>query len=334
MRRLKGYTGFVFLLVIFFLFVGYIFWGGGVFVKDKPVRVIGIVNPPPTLVPTLEGFRAEVTALGYTEGETIRFRFVGPNKTPNDAKKAVTELVKGKVDLILTLGILDTRAAKEVTERLAPELPVVFGVVSSPVESGLVKSVRSSGNNLTGVSPGNSILVSKRLALLRDLVPSASRLVIAWNDSTTTAIADVRRAAQTLGLELVEQQVADAASLEHFLAAFPFKQGDVLVRASDTINALVVERQFEKAREARIPVSGTNIGDAQRGALMSYGADYRAIGRQVAHLADRVFRGESPSRLPIELPENFELIVNQKTAETLGIVLSKESLAKVNRFVR
>lgn len=304
---------------------------------EKKVRVvrIAVMRNPPALDPAWEGFKKGMEELGWREGKNVVYDVSQSGKDLAETKLAVEELLKNDPDLLYTMGVLTTRAAKEVTAELKPDIPVVFGVVSDPVGGKLVEGLTSSGNNLTGVNPANEFLSSKRLELFLEMVPGTQRVIFPWNDSRTSGVEGLREAARNLKAgSLVEERVANPAELDEFLASFAFRPGDALFRATDSVTAVRVRDMIEFALRNRLPFSGTNSGDVISGALMSYGANYEVIGRQSARLADSILKGAKPSDLPIEGPLKLELAVNLKTAGELGLKIRDEFLAKTDLIIR
>ena len=301
---------------------------------EEKTFVVGILASPPALDSALAGFQHGMQSRGYKEGADIRYIIELVTMDLASGKKSVERLIERNVDLIYAMGVVAARAAKEVTAEKKPNLPVVFGVVSNPIAGKLVKSMQSSGNNLTGVTPNNEIVVSKRLEVFLDMVPSIKRVIFAWNDPNTTGVENLRNAAKTLKVEFVEKRVASVDELKRFLTTFPFRSGDALVRATDTPSAVALREIIALSLEKKIPLSGTNVSDTETGALMSYGANYFKIGEQAARLTDSILKGEKPSDLPIELPEEFEFVINAKTARLLGLTIPASSLDKANRVIR
>src|SRR3989344_7304301 len=260
-----------------------IIWLAGPSVK-QPAKIyrIGVIKAASSLEPALKGFKSELAKLGYKEG--VNLEYVAAEATQDTAvtEQRFKELIESSVDLIVVVGVRETRSIKAATEKFAHSLPIVFGVVSEPVGSGIVKSTQNSGNNLTGVTPANETLVVKRARLVLDLIPSAKRLVIAWNNPNTSGIDNLRGKIKELGVELFEKKVENAQELDNFLATFKPRPSDVYLRATDTVSADRVKEIIEWGLKNKVPVSGTNIGDVERGAFMSYGADYESIGTQVA----------------------------------------------------
>ncbi|QQG42554.1 MAG: ABC transporter substrate-binding protein [Candidatus Giovannonibacteria bacterium] len=313
---------------------GLIIWLAGPSQKQPKNYRIGIIKPSPSLEPAVKGFKSEMAKLGYKEGVNLEYVAAEAAQDKAATEERLKALIESPVDLIVVTGVRETRSIREATEKFSPSLPVVFGVVSDPVGSGVVKAIQSSGNNLTGVTPANEILVAKRAKLVLGLVPSAKRLVMAWNNPNTSGIENLRAQIKELGVELFDKKVNDAKELDNFLATFRPRPGDIYIRATDTVSADRVKEIVEWGLKNKVPVSGTNIGDAERGAFMSYGADYESIGFQVARLADRIFKGAKPSELPIEPPGKVELIVNSQTAEKLGITIPQSAAIGVNKFIK
>ena len=284
-----------------------------------------IVRNPPSLDVVWSKGHVYLEELGHAD---TRMTYVVTEVATDLAstKAELKPLIEAKPDLIYTMGVLATRAAKEVTEELGLDIPVVFAVVSDPVGSGLVKSFESSGNNLTGVTPTNQLAASKRLEFIKDMLPDTKRVVYAWNDKNTSGIEGLKTTAPSLGLSLVDEQVADVESMVAYYDAFPYQEGDVILRASDAIGGGAVNRLITLALEKKIPLIGTHSGDVLRGALMSYGADYDAVSHQSVRMVDAILRGAKPSDIPIEEAASFELAVNADTAEKIGVVIPQTFL--------
>ncbi|KKT30092.1 MAG: hypothetical protein UW15_C0001G0026 [Parcubacteria group bacterium GW2011_GWC1_44_10] len=312
-----------------------IIWFAGPSVKQpEKIYSVGVIKPSPSLEPAIKGFKSEMLRLGYKEGVNLEYVPVEAAQDTAVTEQRFKELIDSPVDLIVVTGVRETRSIKTATEKFAPSLSVVFGVVSDPVGSGIVKSTQNSGNNFAGVTPANEVLVTKRARLVLDLVPSAKRLIMAWNNPSTSGIENLRSKIKELGVELFEKKVNNPQELDAFLATFKPRQGDVYLRATDTVSADKVQAIIDWGLKNKVPVSGTNAGDAERGAFMSYGADYESIGFQMARLVDRIFKGAKPSELPIEPPGKVELVVNLQTAEKLGVTIPQSASVGVNRFIK
>lgn len=302
---------------------------------EKKMYTIGVVRTPPTLDGIWNSFRAKMKELGYEEGKNVTYTITEIGGDYAETKKKVALLFDRHLDLIYPIGSLGVRAAKEITEERGIATPIVFGIAADPVRAKLVKDLKNSGNNLTGVVSANEIVSSKRLELFTEAVPGIKRIIFPWNDPITTGIETFRQTAKTLGVTLVEKHASSTAELDTFLATAAFQAGDALFRASDTISGSRANEIIHLALKKKIPSSGTSEFDAENGALISYGANYKKMGAQGAVLADKILAGgKAPSDLPIELPGEFDLIVNLKTAQTLGIEIDPAFLAKATRLIR
>ena len=296
--------------------------------------VIGVITNPPSLDPAWTGFQEAMKARGYEEGKNVRYLVAPAGGSIGDAKKVIEGMIEKNVDALYVMGSLAGKATREVTAERKPMLPVVFGVISDPVGAKLVANLQSSGNNFTGITPINEVIVSKRLEIFLEMVPGIKRVIFVWSDPQTSGIANLRKAAQTLQVELVEKQVKDASELKTFLNSYSFKPGDAILRATDAASGLALKDIIALSIEKNIPLSGTNINDVGLGALMSYGANYAKIGEQAARLMDSILKGAKPTDLPIELPEEFEFVINAKTADALNLIIPPASLNKANRVIR
>jgi len=307
---------------------------GGLREHPMPAKMltVGVITNPPSLMPAWEGFRAAMAERGYEEGKTIRYIVEPVGKDIPESKRIVEGLINQNIDLLYIMGVLGARAAKEATAE-RQDIPVVFGAVSNPIGSGIVASMASSGNNFTGVTPHNEVIVSKRLELFREMVPSVTRVIFVWSDGKTAGIENVRTTAASLGLVLVERQVADRDEMRDFLEQFSFRPSDGLVRATDSVSGGLSAYMRDFALKKKVPLAGTNADDARTGALMSYGANYYNVGEQAARLAYLVLKGARPADLPIELPEKLELVINLRTAHALGIAIDPAFAAKADESV-
>lgn len=301
--------------------------------QNEKILTIGVVTNPPSLDPAWDGFREGMQRRGFEEGKNIRYEIRPVANDVPSTRKIVAELLGRHPAMLYVMGVIAGRAVREETASSAQDVPVVFGVISNPIGVGLVADMKSSGNNLTGITPVSEIIISKRLEIFLDMLPGIKRIVFAWNDPQTSGIENLRNAARTLSVELLEKRVASPDELMNFLQSVPFRSGDAIFRSSDGVGGLSVKRIIALAAEKKVPLAGTNFYDVELGGLMSYGANYRKIGEQASRLAESILKGARPSDLPIELPEQFELAINAATATELGITIPPEILIRADRIV-
>ena len=329
-------VSFIVLILILIGGAGYYLWAYTLetIIPEEKVFTIGVVTNPPSLDPAWHGFEQGMKARGYIEGKNVRYIVESSGKDVSSAKKVIENMIEKDVDAFYVMGSLAGKTVKEITAEKKPTLPVVFGVISDPVGAKLVASLQNSGNNFTGVTPINEIIVSKRLEVLLEMIPSIKRIIFVWFDPNTSGIENLRKATKTLEIELVEKRVKDTSELMAFFNSYFFKPGDAILRATDSVSGLALKDIIAFALEKKIPLSGTNINDVELGGLMSYGANYFKIGEQAARLMDSVLKGAKPADLPIELAEEFEFVINAKTADTLNLTIPPASLNKANRIIR
>ncbi|TSD00839.1 MAG: putative ABC transport system substrate-binding protein [Parcubacteria group bacterium Greene1014_15] len=324
---------FISVCIVFFVGVLVLYRYPKISVEQKIYRV-GIPKPLPTLLPAFEGFKTGMKNQGYEEGKNISYAIIEEGANPAETKERLEKFILEKPDLIYVLGVNAARDAKELSAKDDPTLPIVFAVVSDPVGNGLVADLRSSGNNLTGVSGGNDIIAAKRVELFLELVPRTKRIIFIWNNALTTGIEHVRKAvAAAQGVELVEHHVQSEADVDAYLLTFSPQEGDALFRAPDSVLARRVKKLSEWTLAHNIPLVGTNSDDVRLGALMSYGADFEQIGEQAAEFADHILKGAKPADIPVAYPARYEFVLNTQTAEKLGMTFSPDALANVDKYV-
>lgn len=315
----------------------FIFWFQKSAQAPQAARIytIGVVRTPPTLDPIWEGFRGRMKKLGYEEGRNVIYKITEIGEDYPSTKRKVAALIDQGLDLIYPIGGFAVRAAKELTEERGTSMPVVFGIFADPVAARVVKNLQNSGNNVTGVVSGNELVSSKRLELFLEVMPETKRIIFPYSDPVTTGISTFRTTAAALGVVLVEHKVASVNEIDDFLASFKFLPGDALFRATDNLLGARAAVLAEFTREKKIPLCGTNLFDVERGALMSYGPNFKKMGEQAARIVHSILvEGRSPSDIPIELPTEFELAVNLNTAKMLNIAMPPDFLAKATSIIR
>jgi len=286
-------------------------------------------SPLPAVVP--EGaVVAGLKELGWVEGQNmalvIRYAEGHPERLPDLAR----DLVRSKVDIIVTVGTDVARLVKDVVG----SIPLVAAVSEDPVEIGLVSSLSRPGGNMTGVTFVSSELAGKRLELLKEILPRASRVAILWNPThVDSEVRELEPAARSLGIKLQSVEARTPEELEAALLAAAAGGADaVMVVPSRMIN-LNAKRIAEFARERRLPAVSMWGSFAEAGGLVTYGPDIPAMIRRMATHVDRILKGARPGDLPIERPTRFELVVNLRTAKALGVTLPQSLLVRADRVI-
>jgi putative ABC transport system substrate-binding protein len=283
----------------------------------------------------LDAFRQELSKLGWIEGKniTIEYRF-GEQKNERLPELAA-ELVRLKVDLIVTAGGPTPFAAKGATTTI----PIVMTTSTNPVEEGLVASLARPGGNVTGFAGLTSELNTKRLEILKDAVPKLARVglltLTGANIATDLQLRELRAAALALKLKLEEIETQlDAKGLENAFQTAKQKQvGAIMTTASPRF---IAERKriVELAGKYRWPAIYPHKGYVEKGGLMYYGEDYTDSFRRAAAYVDKILKGAKPSDLPVEQATKFEFVINLKAAKQIGLTLSPNFLARANQVIK
>src|SRR5918994_3679494 len=266
----------------------------------------------------LQSLRQELHRLGYVEGQNLRFdyRFAGHGDDQYPA--LANELVALGVDLIVTFGTPATLAAKRATATI----PIVIGGIAEAVSTGVVSNLARPGGNITGFTSLGFDLESKRLELLKELVPHLSRLGVlasGTNPLSAATVPRVQRYAEALGLTVELVAVQDKENLETGLVRLAQARPDAVFVISDALLYTMPKRTAEFMVAHRLPAMFPFRGYAEAGGLMAYSADQNELFRRAAVYVDRILKGEHPGDLPVQQATKFELVINLQTAKALGI---------------
>jgi putative tryptophan/tyrosine transport system substrate-binding protein len=280
----------------------------------------------------LETFRHALRELGHRDGENIRFeeRFAEGSEQRYPALAA--DLVVSRADVIVTWGTPATLAAKKATSTI----PIVMAAIGDPVGIGAVSSLARPGGNITGFSTLNTELESKRLEILKELVPNLKRVGVLTNATSAYAIDAVqrlRRETVVRGFTLEEASVRDRNDLDGQLQALASARPQAVVVVADSFLTANHARIAEGMADNRLPAIYGYREAAVSGGLIAYGTDYRELFRRAAGYVDKIFKGAKPGDLPIEQPTRFELVVNLNTASALGLTVPPTLLARADEVI-
>ena len=280
-----------------------------------------------------QAFRQGLRDAGYSEGRDVVIEWRFANGDYDRVPQLVTDLVQRKVDVIVTDVTFSARAALRATSTI----PIVITIAADPVASGLVTNLGHPGANITGLSVMIADLVTKRLQLLKEAMPQATRVAILWNPATpyhTKAVQDIKAAAPSLSITF---NFAGARTPEQFGPAFSAAKR-AHAQALFVIDAPLFFTHrttlLQLASKARLPVISGEKQFADAGGLMSYGANYADQLRRSAGYVDKILKGAKPGDLPIELPTQYELVVNLKTAKALGLTIPESILLRADGVIR
>jgi putative ABC transport system substrate-binding protein len=281
----------------------------------------------------VEAFRRRLRELGYVEGKNIviEYRYAeGKNERLPDL---VGELVRLKVDVIVTIGPSATLAAK----KASGTIPIVFASANDPVGTGLVSSLARPGGNITGLSLMVPDLDGKRLELLKEAFPKVVRVAFLWNPSGSRgnlALTLMEAAAKALGLKLLSLEVR---SLDDFEGAFAQAKKERAQALITTTGALINTQQrqvLDFAAKNRLPAIYHYSEVVEAGGLMSYGPDNTDLWRRAADFVDKILKGAKPADLPVQQARKFEFIINLKAAKQIGLTIPVRVLERANQVLR
>jgi putative tryptophan/tyrosine transport system substrate-binding protein len=282
---------------------------------------------------TIRGVLAELRALGYVERKNIAFDYRYADNKLDRLPALADELVRLKVNVLVTPGTPAAIAAKNATRTI----PIVFFRVSDPVPLGLVDSLSRPGGNVTGFTEISEVLGGKRLELLKETVPKLSHVAVLWNPQNPGNAQQWKESqlpARELGLQLHSMEVSSADKYEGaFKEAVKARSGALAV-AQDALAGSNLKLIADLAIKHRLPASYPRGEFVDNGGLMSYGPDPDESLKRVASMIDKILKGAKPADLPVEQPTKFELVINLKTAKQIGVTIPPEVLARASRLIK
>lgn len=292
---------------------------------------IGVIYFADSMEVSLEGFRDGMADFGYVEGENVTYVY---KKTANNSDmllEAALDLVEQKVDLIVSLATPATQAAKQATADT--DIPVLFLPINDPVIVGLVDSLSSTGNNLTGIRVGG--FIPKQMEWLHRIAPDVQTIFYPYNpndDSSLLGFEQVTQSAEMLGLTVITPQ---ATTPEEVLDAFNSvpEEVDALFIAGDAMILSQVEEIIRISKEKNLPLATFILQHVEDGALFSYGFEFYPVGVQAARLGMELLKGVVPQNLPVETAD-FVLSVNLATADELDLSISDDILRQATNITR
>lgn len=291
---------------------------------------IGVLEgmPPEVFAGRLEVFRQGLRAAGYAEPRDVRFIYRTANGRLEDLPALAAELVKHEVDVIFAPTTAAAVAARNATRRI----PIVFAVSADPIGTRLVASLARPGGNLTGMSTSNTDVATKRLQLLQELLNGkASRIAVVFNPgdpSNVIAVRLLQSAAGMLGVALSQREAHSLEELERAFTRVASDPVDGVILAAGALTDSHAHRITAFAARARIPTMYGAPEFVEAGGLVSYSATFADNYRRAADYVVRILRGAKPAELPVEQSRAFQLVINRKTAATLGISIPMSLLVQ------
>ena len=303
--------------------------------QQKAMPVIGVLStgsPGPSSASSMAAFRQGLSEAGYVEGQNLAIEYRWAEGHYDRLPALAADLVGRKVDLIMANSPPSALAAKSATSTI----PIVFRSGADPVGDGLVASLARPGGNLTGISFVADELTAKRLELLSELVPRARVIALLMNPSNATAervIRDVQEAARTKGLQLHVLKARSESEIDTAFASLVQLHDDALVVAGDPFLSSRREQLVTLASRNAVPSSYAFREFAASGGLISYGPSLTYAFRLVGHYAGKVLKGAKPADLPVQQATTFELVINLKTAEALGLTVPQSMLMRADEVI-
>jgi ABC-type uncharacterized transport system substrate-binding protein len=307
--------------------------------QPKKVPRIGYMTTGSLELPetraALNAFRQGLRELGYFDGQNIVIEVRAADSKIERFPALARELIGLKVDVIVASNSLSGRAAQQATTTI----PIVVPVMGDPVGDGLVASLARPGGNITGLTFLGPQLVPKRLALLKEVLPSASQVAALWHPraygerTMNDMMKETKAAALTLGLHLRFVAVQGPDELNQAFSTIAAERTDAVMVFPSPMLFTERRRIVDLAGKLRLPLISMGKEFVELGALMSYGADITDFLRRGATYVDKILKGAKPADLPVEQPTKFELFINLKTAKELGIEIPATLLARADEVI-
>src|SRR5438309_4942583 len=301
--------------------------------KVPRIGFLGVTSPSDR-PPLLDAFRQGLRELRWVEGQNIVIDYRYAEGRVDRLPDLAAELVRLKVDLIVSGGTQGVTAAKNATETI----PIVMIAVRDSVGTGLIASLARPGGNVPGVSGSAGLeIVAKQLELLKETVPKIRRVAILSNPANAyhqLAIREVNVAARSLGVQLQLLEARGPNEFDGAFAAMATERVGALVVLSDAIFSSHRTRLADLAARSRLPAAYGVRESVEAGGLMSYGPSFLGFYRRSAAYVDKILKGDKPADLPVEQPTKFELVINLKTAKALGITIPQSLLQRADEVIQ
>jgi ABC-type uncharacterized transport system substrate-binding protein len=304
--------------------------------QGERVRVIGVLlntAADDMVFQTRVGaFLQGLALLGWTIGRNVRIEVRWSGGKADEARRYATELAALAPDVILAHGVSSVRPLLQATRTV----PIVFPIASDPVGAGLVESLARPGGNATGFMSFEYTLSGKWLELLKDIAPGVTRVAVLQDPTQgggSSAFAVIQAAAPSLGVEVTPVNLRDAPEIERALADFARTSNGGLIVTGSALSNVHHKLIITLAARHKLPAIYLERSFAAGGGLISYGSDYIDHYRRAAGYVDRILKGEKPADLPVQAPTKYELVINLKTAKTLGLDVPPTLLARADEVI-
>jgi len=307
-------------------------WPSSVLAQPAKLPTIGFLGPGTSsaFTPWTAAFVQRLRELGWIEGRTIAIEYRWADGRTERFREIAAEFVRLKVDVIVTAG-----SAVPAVMQITSTIPIVFAIAVDPIGSGMIASLARPGGNVTGLSLLSSELVSKRIELLRDVLPNLSRLAVIANVGSRGAVlelAEVRTVARKFGIDIEALEIRRAEDIAPAFGALKKGAQALYVCPDALVNANYV-RINTFALGARLPTIHAFRDFVGAGGLMSYGPNNADLFRRAGDIVDKILKGAKPADLPVEQPTKFELVINLTTAKALGFTIPEAFLLRAGELI-
>jgi putative tryptophan/tyrosine transport system substrate-binding protein len=281
----------------------------------------------------IEAFRQGLREIGYVEGKSIVIEWRGGDGKPDHMPAIAAEIVRLKVDVIVTGGPGATRPAKEATSII----PIVMAQDEDPVANGFVASLARPGRNITGLSTLSPELSGKRLELLKEIIPKLSRVAIlgtSTNAGNAQSLKETEFAAAAMGVKLQFLDVRNAKDVEKGFRTANKGRADAVLLLPNPFHFSQRAQIAEHAIKNRLPAIYGRPEYVEAGGLMSYGMSFTDLDRRAAVYVDKILKGAKPADLPVEQPTKFDFIINLKAAKQIGLTIPPNVLVRADKVIK
>jgi putative tryptophan/tyrosine transport system substrate-binding protein len=298
--------------------------------QQRPTKIprIGIIDD----APIWDHFRKELHDLGYVEGQNIVIEYRTAQGEPARLLQAAKELAGLPVDVIVEFGSPAARAAQIATTTI----PIVMISIGDPVRAGFVANLARPGGNMTGNTILGPDLGPKQLQLLKEIIPSVSRVAFLWNPDNASNVAirdELQEAIPKLGMNLISVEVRSTNEFDPAFATMLRQHPDALLMTNDLFHQLHIKRIIAFLTENRIPGMFQTRENVLAGGFMSYGASLPDLFRRGATYVHKILQGTRAADLPVEQPTKFEMVINLKAAKAIGVTVAESILLRADEVV-
>jgi ABC-type uncharacterized transport system substrate-binding protein len=285
------------------------------------------------IAPRMDQFQQGLGVFGYLDGKNIVIERRHADGKPDRLPALAAELVRLKVDVIVTGGTLSTRAAKQATT----SIPIVMAQDTDPVANGYVASLARPGGNITGLSTLAPEISGKQLELLKEIVPRLSRVAVfgtSTRPGNAQSLKETELAAKAFGVQVQYLEVRDSKDIETAFQAARIGRADAILVLGGAILNSRRSQVIETAAKSKLPAIYAVMEFVEDGGLMTYGVSLTDLYRRAATYVDKILKGVKPADLPVEQPTKFEFIVNLKAAKQIGLTIPPNVLARADKVIR